>query len=258
MFYLNKKIGTVLNKISPKLKSFLLDATPQQVAMGVGLMVLTHYAQGDIINLVVNEAYAARHGLVNLPIVTTEFIGNNSATSATIQGYVIEDGGAEVTNRGIAWATTYNPTIENQTISSGEGLGAYPVNITDLSPGTTYYARAYATNSDWTAYGNCIKFNSATTGILDNNLLEQKFEIYPNPASNKATFRFEVEQSESLVLTIVNLNGQVVLQKELNNLPLGLNEVPVDTSGLENGLYSCTITNKKSKVKASRKLSIVH
>ena len=88
-----------------------------------------------------------------LPTVTTGDITNITATTATCSGNVTWDGGAEVTSRGICWNTSENPSTEDSKTSDGTGAGLFAGNLTELTPNTTYYVRAYATNSEGTAYG---------------------------------------------------------------------------------------------------------
>ena len=64
------------------------------------------------------------------------------------------DGGTEVTVRGVCWSTTPNPTIANNHTIDGDGEGEFTSNITGLTPGTTYYIKAYATNDVGTNYGS--------------------------------------------------------------------------------------------------------
>ena len=49
------------------------------------------------------------------------------------------------------------------------GIGIFTSNLTSLEPGTTYYVRAYATNSVGTAYGNELSF---TTTPVELQLLQ--------------------------------------------------------------------------------------
>jgi len=88
-----------------------------------------------------------------MPTVVTSEVTNITATAATCGGNVTADGGAAVTVRGVCWSPSENPTIANSKITDGTGLGTYASNITGLSPNTTYYVRAYATNSKGTTYG---------------------------------------------------------------------------------------------------------
>ena len=95
---------------------------------------------------------------VQLPTVTTGTATNITTFSATCSGNVTSDGGATITQRGICWSTSANPTISSNHLNSSSGTGSFTVNLTGLSAGTTYYARAYATNAAGTAYGNQITF----------------------------------------------------------------------------------------------------
>lgn len=74
-------------------------------------------------------------------------------TLVTCAGNVQSDGGAEVTEKGVCWSTTQNPTIENERTNDGAGIGEFVSEITNLEPNTTYYVKAYATNEVGTSYG---------------------------------------------------------------------------------------------------------
>ena len=100
---------------------------------------------------------------VVLPTITTTAISSITTTTAVSGGNVTADGGGTVSARGVCWALTSTPTTSNFTTSNGTGTGNYVSNIAGLTPGTTYYVRAYATNSAGTVYGNTVSF---TTSIL--------------------------------------------------------------------------------------------
>ena len=89
-----------------------------------------------------------------LPTVTTIAVTNIDATSATSGGNVTDDGEATVTARGVCWSTSHNPTISDSYTTNGTGTGSFTSSLTNLTPNTTYYVRAYATNSVGTAYGS--------------------------------------------------------------------------------------------------------
>ena len=88
-----------------------------------------------------------------LPMVTTNTVSSVTATTATCRGNVTSDGGAYITARGVCWSTSQNPTISDNHTTDGSGMGSYSSSITGLTANTTYYVRAYATNSVGTAYG---------------------------------------------------------------------------------------------------------
>jgi uncharacterized protein (TIGR02145 family) len=89
-----------------------------------------------------------------LPTLTTTALTSITSNSASSGGNISSDGGAPVTSRGVCWNTSTNPTIVNSKTTSGAGTGVFVSSVTDLNPGTTYYIRAFATNSAGTAYGN--------------------------------------------------------------------------------------------------------
>jgi hypothetical protein len=95
-----------------------------------------------------------------LPTITTANPTNVEYTSAIVGGNVSSDGGAEVTERGICYSTTENPTVETTKIISGKGTGSYTANLTGLQDSTTYYVRAYAINKKGIAYGEQVSFTT--------------------------------------------------------------------------------------------------
>lgn len=101
-----------------------------------------------------------------LPTVTTNTVSSIVATTATCGGNVSSDGGATVTARGVCWSTSHNPTISNSKTTNGTGTGSFTSSITGLTTNTTYYVRAYATNSVGTAYGAERSFTTLSAGTL--------------------------------------------------------------------------------------------
>lgn len=82
-----------------------------------------------------------------------------SFTSAYVSGEVLNNGGGTITEFGIVWATTQNPTNEsNKVVAEEATANQFSVALTGLPVGTTIYARAFATNAAGTAYGNQISF----------------------------------------------------------------------------------------------------
>jgi hypothetical protein len=103
---------------------------------------------------------------VTLPTVSTSSITSITTNSATGGGNVTATGGATVTARGICYSTSQNPTTANATVASGSGTGTFTANMTGLAAGTTYYVRAYATNSAGTAYGTQVSFTTTASATL--------------------------------------------------------------------------------------------
>ena len=99
------------------------------------------------------------------PTVTTTAISEIDKTTATGGGNVTADGGGNVTARGICWSTSHNPTVSGSHTTDGTGTGSFTSAMTGLTANTTYYVRAYATNSAGTAYGEEVSFTTLADGI---------------------------------------------------------------------------------------------
>ena len=102
---------------------------------------------------------------VTLPIVITNDIIPQSENSLEVGGFVQNGGGTIVTERGVVYGTSKNPTIGDNKLMSGNGVGSFTCNLTDLQPNTTYYIRAYAVNSKGTAYGTQVSFSTQGSTI---------------------------------------------------------------------------------------------
>ena len=86
------------------------------------------------------------------PTVSTVVISNITKSTALGSASVITTGGAPVTVRGLCWNMTGNPTIANDTLCVGSGIGNYADTLKNLVEGKTYYVRAFAINSAGTVY----------------------------------------------------------------------------------------------------------
>ena len=99
------------------------------------------------------------------PQVNTTSVTNATPSTALVTGEVISDGGDQNPTRGFCYSTTSNPTITNDTTMNGTGLGVYSDTLLNLVPSTTYYVRAYVTNSVGTAYGNEENFTTSPLSV---------------------------------------------------------------------------------------------
>ncbi len=97
---------------------------------------------------------------ITIPAIATKPAASITPTSAISGGDLLSNGGATITSRGICYNTSGNPTTASNVISSGSGLGSFNSDLIGLTPSTTYYLRAFATNSQGTAYGNQISFKT--------------------------------------------------------------------------------------------------
>ena len=94
--------------------------------------------------------------IVVAPTVTTSAATLVTDTTATISGSCSSNGGGTVTAKGMMRGTSPSPTEVVGTPTAG--TGAISVALTGLTPGTTYYARAFATNEAGTVYGADVSF----------------------------------------------------------------------------------------------------
>lgn len=253
--YANDNQSSLYRAVYPVLKPLLMQSGSSEVGMVVLYSMMMCFIQGDIMQQAVKEAWLDRKGISRIPTVITCFSEAVSPTSVTLLGDVIEDGGAEITERGIAWAAFFNPTIDNNVVASGTGTGEFTITLSDLTEGTTYYARSYAKNSAGTAYGNCISFvASKSSGINENEMVNYDFTVYPNPASTWATFSFQLKSSENVLLTIADMKGRQVFNKEYGIMSQGEHRIQVDLSCLNVGMYICHLSD--GTIKASHKLVV--
>ena len=95
------------------------------------------------------------------PTVTTNAVSSLTATSAVCGGNVTTDCGCDVTDRGLCWATFNAPSLENGShLSNGTGTGTFSSTMSNLTPNTVYYVRAFATNVRGTSYGEERQFTT--------------------------------------------------------------------------------------------------
>ena len=135
------------------------------------------------------KSFTAINGM---PSVTTSQVTNILPTSATAGGVVTDDGGHNVTERGVCWTTLPNhePGISDEHATSGSGLGNFVVQMMGLSHSTKYYVRAYAKNSEGTSYGEKVSFTtlsiSSPTISLDSigNITPTTVSCYATVASD--------------------------------------------------------------------------
>ena len=62
-------------------------------------------------------------------ILDTDAITNILATTATGGGYIYDDGGSSITERGVCWSTNSNPTVNDSKTSDGAGIGSFTSSI---------------------------------------------------------------------------------------------------------------------------------
>ncbi len=93
--------------------------------------------------------------VITAPIVSSIAISDMAATQFRGKASVLYDGGKAITEHGLVWSTTPDPTVDNKMGSVYEMtnvVGDYSMDVTGLRPGQ-YYVRAYASNGIKIGYG---------------------------------------------------------------------------------------------------------
>jgi uncharacterized protein (TIGR02145 family) len=98
--------------------------------------------------------------LPEIPVVYTSFVFDFTCNSAISEGNVISEGKTIVSERGIYLKSSANPEINGTKFPIGRGSGSFSTNLKGLNQNTTYYVKAYASNSIGTGYGLQYSFNT--------------------------------------------------------------------------------------------------
>ncbi len=96
------------------------------------------------------------------PTVTTDIVTNILSNKAICGGTIPDSGGVAITDKGLVWSISPNPTTASLNKLSFGGNGtAFSDFMKGLSPSTKYYVKAYAVNSFGTSYGIEREFTTA-------------------------------------------------------------------------------------------------
>jgi hypothetical protein len=101
-----------------------------------------------------------------LPTVTTNAVTNVLANTATLNGFALYEMPQGPTSKGFCYSLTPNPTTQSTMVNLGSGNGVLEANLTGLTPSTTYYVKAFATNSNGTQYGTEQSFTTCVPPSL--------------------------------------------------------------------------------------------
>jgi hypothetical protein len=105
---------------------------------------------------------------VLIPKLTTLEVTDITDTSATCRVTITNEGIDPIITRGICWSTIDQPTISDNLIINETKAPGYSCVLSGLERGTTYYVRAFATNSAGTGYGRSIVFKTILFGAKIN------------------------------------------------------------------------------------------
>lgn len=144
-------------------------------------------------------------------VLATTAITGVTASGASSGGNITSDGGGTITERGICWSKSTDPTIADKKAGSGTGTGTFTAVLAELEVATTYHVRAYATNSAGTGYGPDVTFmtfpvalyalGDGTTAGWDNNGAV-KINQSSTPGIYSATLELGAAKSMKLISTL--------------------------------------------------------
>jgi len=123
------------------------------------------------------------------PTVTTQAVTSIAETTATGNGTITDLGKPNPTQHGVCWNTGGTPTIADSKTEEGAvvAIGAFTCGITSLSPNTTYYVRAYATNTAGTSYGDEVSFTSGPEPATVTTQAVTDIEMYTATGNGNVT-----------------------------------------------------------------------
>lgn len=142
-----------------------LDSVAIDTAAAPPMLRIYRNAGADL-NIIASQVDSLTYspgGATGTPLLATRSPEAVTGDCAIVSTYMAYENGSAVTANGVCWGTSLLPTISDNVAASGFLLGNSDPVLTGLSPNTTYYARAYATNGNGTAYGNQVSFTTTNT-----------------------------------------------------------------------------------------------
>ena len=233
-------IGSCIKKVT----STLTDSKTYSATIGGLTKGQTYYVRAYAINAG-KEAYSTNEISFTpsdvLPQVSTQAVTNISRTAgkATFNGKIVDAGEPEYTERGFVYATTHNPMVESDTkvVATGKGTGDFVANATGLVVGNTYYVRAYATNTQGTAYGEevtadfsaimpevttvSVEYKSNTSAYFIGKITNVGDPEYTERGFIYGTMQTPMLDDESISKVVIKKNTSAQFEKEITNANWG-------------------------------------
>ena len=189
--------------------------------------------------------------LKTIPTIITKNVISISAMGGVSGGTITISGGGTISDKGICWGESENPSINDNKISAGTGIAAFNSAINLLKPNTTCYVRAYAVNEIGIAYGTQKSFTtldafydgfetgfSGTTGgwgIITGDAVEGAYSLNTQRGGSEASLTRTLANSGQITFYVKNNDDydniafyiDNVLQGTYQNTFWGLQSYPV-------------------------------
>ena len=233
-------LGSCIQKIT----STLTDSKTYSATVAGLTKGKTYYVRAYAINAG-KEAYSTNEVSFTpsdaLPQVSTRAVTNISRTAgkATFNGTIIDEGEPIYTERGFVYAITHNPMVDSDTkvVASGKGRGEFVANATELVFGNTYYVRAYATNTQGTAYGEevvadfkaippqvttvSVEYKSNTSAYLIGKITNAGDPEYTERGFIYGTMQTPMIDDDAVTKLVVAKNTSAQFEKQITNANWG-------------------------------------
>lgn len=122
---------------------------------------------------------------MRIPEVTVETIVTTDITATSaISGGRISGNTEGIVSFGICWGISAEPTLNDSHTEADGSPESFACYMLELSPGTTYYVRAYVISEYGTAYGTARRFTTADEEGGEGNEDEMQVQTYLWPEGN--------------------------------------------------------------------------
>lgn len=234
--YPSNEDGTLVNSTNPiETKTWKV----QNKAMVNSKIIYAYFAfGGHRITKFDNYVVSLKGGSTSIeagaPVVIGSSVLNNNTKQIDISGDVTDDRGDDVTEKGIVYSTSESlPTIYDNKITLGSGVGSFSYELESLLPNSVYYIRTYAKNSKGVSYGSLSSIN--TNDLQDIEIdFKAKIKTYPNPSTNYISLS---GLAESENYTIYNMQGKQVKRGTVTN------DYKIEVKSLTKGMYLLKLEN---------------
>lgn len=244
---------------------FLSNATTTSNGTGTGAFSAnvtgldsntTYYVKAYATNSIGTKYGSQKTILTNsagIPIVTTTTATEIFSTTAISGGNVTSIGGSAVTEKGICYGLSPNPTTASTKIAGGSGIGSFTSNLTDLTPYTNYYIRAYAINSQGTSYGNQVTLQTLQVPQTPFfTYIDDMETILPSPSLTTELRAFEIEKQITIPIyymgSLLSVSGNRTLMRALlsTNVTQGITTNGVNVTQASNAVDTENPASKAS------------